>query len=231
MGAVDDVTAWCLQAVAIAVARTGDFAGAIPTIIASIVYIGLMLTADVGSCNALPNTTSCGTTHQLLLAGIYMAVVASALITELIGIHLFLTFLWEQRCPKIRFSAGIGNKNRRFCFDIFAAHIFCLQWLKDTDWFAQPSRIVAFVCVGFRNRIAGKYVGTYVAARVSGISKRQASALGWLMNTRSLTELIVLNIGLELGVISPLIFTMLVIMALVTTFMTSPLLEWTYPKK
>ncbi|MHC5731514.1 MAG: cation:proton antiporter, partial [Nostoc sp.] len=79
--------------------------------------------------------------------------------------------------------------------------------------------------------IAGKYVGTYVAARVSGINKREASALGWLMNTRGLTELIVLNIGLELKVISPLIFTMLVIMALVTTFMTSPLLEWTYPKK
>jgi nucleotide-binding universal stress UspA family protein len=79
--------------------------------------------------------------------------------------------------------------------------------------------------------IVGKYVGTYVAARVSGISSREASALGWLMNTRGLTELIVLNIGLELGVISPLLFTMLVIMALVTTFMTSPLLEWTYPKK
>lgn len=79
--------------------------------------------------------------------------------------------------------------------------------------------------------IAGKYVGTYVAARFGGINKREASALGWLMNTRGLTELIVLNIGLELGVISPLLFTMLVIMALVTTFMTSPLLEWTYPKK
>ena len=79
--------------------------------------------------------------------------------------------------------------------------------------------------------IIGKYVGTYVAARVSGIDNREASALGWLMNTRGLTELIVLNIGLSLGVISPLLFTMLVIMALVTTFMTSPLLELTYPKK
>jgi nucleotide-binding universal stress UspA family protein len=77
----------------------------------------------------------------------------------------------------------------------------------------------------------GKYVGTYVAARVSGIAKRDASALGWLMNTRGLTELIVLNIGLNLGVITPLLFTMLVIMALVTTVMTSPLLEWTYPKR
>jgi len=78
--------------------------------------------------------------------------------------------------------------------------------------------------------IIGKYLGTYVAARASGIAKREASALGWLMNTRGLTELIVLNIGLSLGVISPLLFTMLVIMALVTTFMTSPLLEWTFPK-
>jgi nucleotide-binding universal stress UspA family protein len=79
--------------------------------------------------------------------------------------------------------------------------------------------------------IGGKYFGTYIAARVGGIENREASALGWLMNTRGLTELIVLNIGLELKVISPLLFTMLVIMALVTTFMTSPLLEWTYPKK
>ncbi len=79
--------------------------------------------------------------------------------------------------------------------------------------------------------IIGKYFGTYIAARVGGIENREASALGWLMNTRGLTELIVLNIGLSLGVISPLLFTMLVIMALVTTFMTTPLLEWTYPKK
>ncbi len=79
--------------------------------------------------------------------------------------------------------------------------------------------------------IVGKYAGTYVAARFCGIEKREASALGWLMNTRGLTELIVLNIGLSLHVISPLLFTMLVIMALVTTFMTSPLLERTYPKR
>ena len=78
--------------------------------------------------------------------------------------------------------------------------------------------------------IVGKFVGTYVAARVGGIRQPEAVALGWLMNTRGLTELIVLNIGLSLGVISPLLFTMLVIMALVTTFMTSPLLEWSYSK-
>ena len=84
--------------------------------------------------------------------------------------------------------------------------------------------------------IGGKFFGTYAVARFCGLPKREASALGWLMNTRGLTELIVLNIGLSLGVISPLLFTMLVIMALVimalvTTFMTSPLLELTYAKR
>ncbi len=84
--------------------------------------------------------------------------------------------------------------------------------------------------------IGGKFFVTYAAARFCGLPKLHASALGWLMNTRGLTELIVLNIGLSLGVISPLLFTMLVIMALVimalvTTFMTSPLLELTYAKR
>ena len=84
--------------------------------------------------------------------------------------------------------------------------------------------------------IGGKFFGTYAVARFCGLPKLHASALGWLMNTRGLTELIVLNIGLSLGVISPLLFTMLVIMALVimalvTTFMTSPLLELTYAKR
>jgi nucleotide-binding universal stress UspA family protein len=79
--------------------------------------------------------------------------------------------------------------------------------------------------------ILGKYFGVYLTAKYFKMDHREASALGWLMNTRGLTELIVLNIGLKLGVISELLFAMLVIMALTTTFMTSPLLEWTYPKK
>ena len=72
----------------------------------------------------------------------------------------------------------------------------------------------------------GKFGGSYVAARATGFPARDAAALGVLMNTRGLMELIVLNVGLELGVISPTLFAMLVIMALVTTLATAPLLEW-----
>jgi nucleotide-binding universal stress UspA family protein len=75
----------------------------------------------------------------------------------------------------------------------------------------------------------GKFGGSAVAARLTGIRWREAGALGILMNTRGLMELIALNIGLDLKVISPTLFTMMVIMALVTTFMTTPLLELVYP--
>ena len=71
---------------------------------------------------------------------------------------------------------------------------------------------------------AGKFGGTAIAARATGLAWRESAALGALMNTRGLVELIVLNIGLDLGVITPRLFTMLVIMALVTTMMTSPVL-------
>jgi Sodium/hydrogen exchanger family len=79
--------------------------------------------------------------------------------------------------------------------------------------------------------IVGKYVGVYLTTRYFGMDKRESAVMGWLMNTRGLTELIVLNIGLQMGVINDLLFAMLVIMALTTTFMTSPLIEWIYPKR
>ncbi|MEH2346430.1 MAG: cation:proton antiporter [Nostoc sp.] len=232
--AVDDVTAWCLLAVAIAVARTGDFAGAIPTILASIIYIGLMLTAGRWFLQRLAkHYLRAGRLSQLLLAGIYMGVVASALITELIGIHLiFGAFLLGAAMPKNEdLVRELAVKTEDFVLIFLLPIFFAYSGLKTQIGLLNRPELWLLCALVLGVAIAGKYVGTYVAARVSGISKREASALGWLMNTRGLTELIVLNIGLELGVISPLIFTMLVIMALVTTFMTSPLLEWTYPKK
>jgi Kef-type K+ transport system membrane component KefB len=76
--------------------------------------------------------------------------------------------------------------------------------------------------------ILGKFGGSTLAARLSGMSWREAGALGTLMNTRGLMELVLLNIGLDIGVISPALFAMLVLMAIVTTFMTAPVLEWIY---
>jgi Kef-type K+ transport system membrane component KefB len=79
--------------------------------------------------------------------------------------------------------------------------------------------------------VIGKFGGSLAAAKISGMSWREAAAVGALMNTRGLVELIVLNIGLDLGVLSPALFSVMVLMALVTTFMTSPLLSWIYPDR
>ncbi|WP_413198766.1 cation:proton antiporter [Nostoc piscinale] len=232
--AVDDVTAWCVLAVAIAVARTGNFFGAIPTIIESIVYIGFMLTLGRWFLKRLATYyRRTGRLSQLLLAVIYMGVVGSALITELIGIHLiFGAFLLGAAMPKnADLVRELAVKTEDFVLIFLLPIFFAYSGLRTQIGLLNRPDLWLLCGLVLLVAIAGKYIGTYVAARVSGINKREASALGWLMNTRGLTELIVLNIGLELKVISPLVFTMLVIMALVTTFMTSPLLEWTYPKR
>jgi Kef-type K+ transport system membrane component KefB len=232
--AVDDVTAWCLLALAIAVTRTNSMAGAIPIIIYSLLYIGGMLTIGrwlLGRLSTYYDRT--GKLSQLMLAGIYMAVVSSALITEAIGIHLiFGAFLMGAAMPK---NPGlvreIAQKTEDFVLIFLLPVFFAYSGLKTQVGLLNSIDLWLLCAAILGVAIVGKYFGTYYAARSCQIDRKEASALGWLMNTRGLTELIVLNIGLELGVISPILFTMLVIMALVTTFMTSPLLEWTYPKK
>jgi Kef-type K+ transport system membrane component KefB len=231
--AVDDVTAWCLLALAIAVTRTNSIAAAVPTIIYSLLYIGLMLTLGRWILKALAIYYD-RTAHlsQLMLAGIYMAVVTSALITEAIGIHLiFGAFLLGAAMPKNpRLVREIAEKTEDFVLIFLLPVFFAYSGLKTQVGLLDSPKLWLLCLAILGVAIVGKYFGTYYAARYCKIDKREASALGWLMNTRGLTELIVLNIGLDLGVISPLLFTMLVVMALVTTFMTSPLLEWTYPK-
>jgi len=232
--AVDDVTAWCLLAVAIAVTRTNSMIGALPTIFASLIYIAFMLIVVRWFLQRLSkHYNRTGRLTQLVLAGIYMGVVASALITEWIGIHLiFGAFLLGVAMPK---NAGLtrelAEKTEDFVLIFLLPIFFAYSGLRTQIGLLNSPELWLLCAAVLGVAIIGKYVGTYAAARVCGISKREASALGWMMNTRGLTELIVLNIGLSLGVISPILFTMLVIMALVTTFMTSPLLEWTYPKR
>lgn len=232
--AVDDVTAWCFLAVAIAVTRTNSFTAALPTIFEALIYIGFMLTVGRWFLQRLSkHYNRTGRLTQFVLAGIYMGVVVSALITEWIGIHLiFGAFLLGAAMPK---NAGltreIAQKTEDFVLIFLLPVFFAYSGLRTQVGLLNSPELWLLCFAVLAVAIVGKFVGTYIAAKVSGIESREAAALGWLMNTRGLTELIVLNIGLSLGVISPLLFTMLVIMALVTTFMTSPLLEWTFPKQ
>jgi nucleotide-binding universal stress UspA family protein len=151
--------------------------------------------------------------------------------TELIGIHaLFGAFLMGAIIPReAGFARTLAEKLEDVVVIVLLPTFFALSGLRtqigllDTaeDWLL-CGVIIVLACLG-------KYGGSTLAARWAGLSWREASALGILMNTRGLMELIALNIGLELGVISPTLFTMMVLMALFTTFITTPLLQKVYP--
>ncbi|HYB97375.1 MAG TPA: cation:proton antiporter [Vicinamibacterales bacterium] len=225
--AISDVIAWCLLAFVVSVTQSAP-GGAMVTVALTALYIALMLTAGrramvslIARLDASPHARD--QTLPLILA----AVLLSAVATEFIGVHaIFGAFLIGAIIPH---QSGVAHHVRDRIEDVARVLLlpafFAFTGLRteigllDTaaDWITCATIIAVAT--------AGKLGGTTIAARVTGHSWRASAALGILMNTRGLVELIVLNIGLDLGVISPRLFTMLVLMALVTTMMTSPILS------
>lgn len=230
--AVDDVTAWCILAFVVAVVRTTGITAAIRTTLLAVGYILLMvkvvrpllqrLAARSSTREALTQNTVAATLVVLLL---------SSLATELIGIHaLFGAFLLGAIIPKDGvFAPTLAERLEDLVVVLLLPMFFAYSGLRtqigllDTaEAWGMCGLIVLVACFG-------KFGGSVLAARLVGLRWREASAIGILMNTRGLMELIVLNIGLDLGVITPKLFAMLVLMALITTFITTPLLSWVYP--
>jgi Kef-type K+ transport system membrane component KefB/nucleotide-binding universal stress UspA family protein len=232
--AVDDVTAWCLLAFVVSIVKSADMKGAALTVGLALAYIAGMFVfvrpflRRLGAVSSNPEGLT-----QNLVAVTLLTLLASSFTTELIGIHaLFGAFMLGAMMPKEgNFSRLLAEKLEDlvvvFLLPMFFAYSGLrtqLGLLKTTSSWIMCGLIILAACLG-------KFGGSAVAARLTGLRWREASALGILMNTRGLMELIVLNIGFDLGVISPTLFTMMVIMALVTTFMTTPLLEAVYPTK
>jgi len=225
--AVDDVTAWCLLAVVAGIAQARP-ADALRTVLMTGLFILLMIVfagaAIRRAVTVLERQLPLSRQH---LAGVLIAVLASAMTTEWIGIHgIFGAFLLGALVPAA--SPVVGELRKRLedvVAVLFLPAFFAYTGLRTevglisgwNDWF-WCGVVVVVACVG-------KFGGTLAAARLTGLSWRDGAALGVLLNTRGLIELIVLNIGLDLQVISPRLFTMLVIMAIVTTAMTTPILH------
>ncbi len=226
--AVDDVTAWCMLALVIAVAESGSVAASLLTITFVVGFIAVMLMvvkpqlARVLTRNTNPREYSRG-----VVAGILAFVLACALVTEAIGIHaLFGAFLAGVVMPPTGGLRGL-LKERLETFGavallplFFAFTGLRMQLSLLNDW-----RSWAICAVIVVVAIAGKLVSCMLMARWCGMNWRDSFSLGVLMNTRGLVELIVLNIGYDLGILSARSFAMLVLMALITTFMTGPLLS------
>jgi len=225
--AVDDATAWCLLAFVVSIVRA-EAASSFVTLGLTVLYVIVMLTlvrSLVGRLvrrQELVGRLDRGATTVALLA-----LLGSALVTEAIGIHaLFGAFLLGAIVPHESLLAReLKSRIEDVVVVLLLPVFFAFTGLRTeigllgsaSDWWL-CAVIVAVAC-------AGKFGGTAVAARFTGLGWREASSLGVLMNTRGLMELIVLNVGLDLGVISPRLFAMLVIMAVVTTLLTSPLLH------
>ena len=225
--AINDAVAWCLLAFVVGVTQATTGAAA-RTIVLTMIYVVLMLTvghrimiATVARVDASPNV------GERSLALVLVAVLLSAVTTEAIGIHaIFGAFLLGAIIPHDSIIAThVTDRLQDIVRVMFLPAFFAVTGLRTEIGLVQSLDDWLLCGVIVAVATAGKFGGTLLAAKVVGLDWRDSAALGILMNTRGLVELIVLNIGLDLGVITPRLFTMLVIMALVTTIMTSPILS------
>lgn len=226
--AVDDVTAWSILAFVVAIVRSTSLSGAA----LALALVALLLVVMIfGVKRALPRWLG----HKQLteaepsnstLALIVCVVLASALSTEVIGIHaLFGAFLAGTVMPDVEgFRERIRARVEKFSSVLLLPLFFAFTGLRTEIGLLQGAEGWLLCLLIIAVATAGKLGASAIAARMTGMKWNESLQLGALMNTRGLMELIALNIGYDLGILSPAIFTMLVIMALVTTFMTGPLL-------
>jgi hypothetical protein len=167
-----------------------------------------------------------------VMATIFVGLILSALATDRIGIHaIFGAFLFGVIMPqRTELTEELFEKLEDFSIIFLLPLFFAFSGLRtDVLSLGTDPELWLYTLLIVAVAVAGKWGGSAVAARVVGMRWRESLCLGVLMNCRGLTELVILNIGLELGVIPPQLFSMLVIMALVTTFMTTPLLSLLMP--
>ncbi len=225
--AVGDVTAWCLLAFVVGVAQSA-VSGAITTMLLTVLFIGLMFgVVRPLAARWLSHSDSASINGQVV-GSVLLVLLLASLAAEAIGIHaLFGAFLLGAVIPHdSEVARAFHDKLHDIVVILLLPAFFAYSGLRTeiglVEGFSEWLTCGAIILVA----TAGKLGGTMLAARWTGIGWRTSAALGALMNTRGLLELIVLNIGLDLGVISPTLFAMMVLMALATTIATTPMLAW-----
>lgn len=226
--AADDITAWCLLAAVIAIVKAGSFVSSLYTIALAVAYVIVMLKVikpflkRVGELYQTEKSLS-----KNLVAIFFLVLLISAFITELIGIHaLFGAFMAGVVMPdNTRFRNMFIDKIEDIALVVFLPLFFVISGLRTEIGLLNDLELWKITGVIILIAIIGKFVGSAVAAKFVGQNWRDSLTIGALMNTRGLMELVVLNIGYDLGVLNSEIFAMMVIMALVTTFMTGPSID------
>lgn len=227
--AADDITAWCILAAVIAIVKAGSVVSSFYIILMAVAYVLLMVKVLKPFLKRLGDIYSHqDTLSKPVVAIFFVTLLVSSFLTEIIGIHaLFGAFMAGVIMPQnLHFRNVFIEKIEDVSlvlllplFFVFTGLRTQIGLLNDVNLWGTCALIIAIAVIG-------KFFGSAIAAKFMGQSWKDSLTIGALMNTRGLMELIVLNIGFDLGILSPSVFAMMVIMALLTTFMTGPALDF-----
>lgn len=235
--AADDITAWCLLAAVIAIVKAGSFVSALYIIALAVIYVLLMVKV------VRPFLTRIGNLYHTkeslikpIVAIFFLILILSSYATEVIGIHaLFGAFMAGAIMPdNIKFRNLFIEKVEDIALVLLLPLFFVFTGLRTEIGLLNDPYLWKVTGLIILVAVVGKFLGSALAAKFVGQNWKNSLTIGALMNTRGLMELVVLNIGYDLGVLTPEIFAMMVIMALVTTFMTGPaldLINWSFKTK
>ncbi|MDH6310216.1 Kef-type K+ transport system membrane component KefB [Dysgonomonas sp. PFB1-18] len=226
--AADDITAWCLLAVVIAIVKAGSVFSALYTILLAVAYVLIMLKVIRPFLQKLGNThDSAKGVSKSLIATVFLVLLISSFVTEAIGIHaLFGAFMAGTIMPEnTKLRSLFTEKIEDIALVMLLPLFFVITGLRTQIGLLNSPELWEVTGMIILVAVLGKFGGSAIAARFVGQNWKDSFTIGALMNTRGLMELVVLNIGYDLGVLNAEIFAMMVIMALVTTFMTGPILN------
>lgn len=235
--AADDITAWCILATVIAIVKAGSFVSSLYVIGMAIVYVILMLNVVrpfLKRVAELKNSRS--SLSKPVVAIFLLTLIISSYVSEIIGIHaLFGAFMAGAIMPdNTRFRSILIEKVEDVSVILLLPLFFVFTGLRTQIGLIDRPELFQVMAWVIIVAVTGKFVGSALAAKFVGQSWRDSLTIGALMNTRGLMELVVLNIGYDLGVLTTEIFTIMVIMAIFTTFMTGPaldLINWIFKSK
>jgi Kef-type K+ transport system membrane component KefB len=227
--AADDITAWCILAAVIAIVKAGSVISSFYIILMAIGYVFLMLKVIQPFLKRLGDIYSHqDTLSKPVVAIFFITLLISSYLTEIIGIHaLFGAFMAGVIMPQnLHFRNVFIEKVEDVSLVLLLPLFFVFTGLRTQIGLLNDINLWGTCGLIITVAVIGKFVGSAVAAKFVGQSWKDSLMIGALMNTRGLMELIVLNIGFDLGILPPAVFTMLVLMALITTFMTGPALDF-----
>ena len=227
--AVGDLSAWCILAFVVALAKAHDMTSSLLTLGLSGVFLIIVFLGVKPALESISNRMQItGAPGKGLIVLCLLTLFSAALYTEAIGIHaLFGAFLAGMAMPKSQAIRDFLQERLEYFSTLILVPIFfAFTGLRTQLGSVADLQSVGILVLIIAVAFLGKFGGSMAAARVSGMSWRESTAMGALMNTRGLIELIALNIGLDLGIIPPQLFSMLVLMALITTFVAGPVIVW-----